>query len=174
MTYAAVLIKPDAIRDILEEMITNDLQTEADVRIIFRKYWLIQKQLVKFIYPDWINKPEFPSMTHNLLQGQSLLLIAKGGINIYTTLQKAKGKMNQGGLRLKYRTKSIEEWETLGFSGKALRNKIAENRLHSTDTLSETVMLCSLAMSSNDIEKLSKIAPSLANLIWQSKMLCQT
>jgi hypothetical protein len=173
MTYAAVLIKPDAIRDMLEEAIIHDLQIGADFRIIFRKYWFIQKQIVEFIYPDWVNKPEFPSMTYNLLQGYSLLLVTKGEADIFTNLKKVKGKMNKGGLRLKYRAKSIEEWEALGFSGEALRNKIAENRLHSTDTISETVTLCSLAMNSDEIKILSEIAPSLASLICQSRMLCQ-
>jgi nucleoside diphosphate kinase len=173
MTYAAVLIKPDAIRDILEEAIIRDLRAEANVRIIFRKYWFVQKQMVGIIYPDWISKPEFPSMTHNMLQGQSLLLIAKGESDIYTTLKRVKGKMNQGGLRLKYRTKSIEEWGSLGFSGEGLKNKIAENRIHSTDTIDETVALCSLAMSSADVKELTEIAPLLAHLIWRSRMLCR-
>lgn len=170
--YAVVLIKPDAVRDILEEMIIRDLRVGAGIRVIFRKYWHIKRHITPLIYPDWVDKLEFPAMTNNLMQGPLLFLVVERHGDVYASLRETKGKMNQGGLRLKYRTRSIEEWQALGYSGQALRDKIAENRLHTTDNLAETVSLCSLAMRSSDIEEICTVAPVLGNLIRRKRMLC--
>jgi hypothetical protein len=71
--------------------------------------------------------------------------------------------MNLGGLRLKYRTRSIEEWRRLGYDGQALRDRIAENRLHTTDGPDETALLCALALKPYEITDLeNKAAPLIA------------
>lgn len=48
--YAVILIKPDAIRDVLEEMILRDLQEEALAVPVFRKFWKITEDLARLIY----------------------------------------------------------------------------------------------------------------------------
>lgn len=169
--YAVVLIKPDATRDVLEEMILRDLQEEAFVTPIFRKFWKVTSKDASIIYPLWVSRPEFPSMVHNITQNRSLFVVVKGDFSIYRSLAQAKGKMNQGGLRLKYRTRSIEEWKVLGYSGRELQNKIAENRLHTTDNLEETVFLCNLAMNYHDIADIKLVAPSLAVAISRKRAL---
>jgi len=159
--YAVVLIKPDAIRDILEELILKDLRKDAHVIPIFRKFWKVTENLTKLMYPAWLAKQEFPSMVHNITQGNSLFVVVSGNRHIYKSLTQTKGKMNQGGLRLKYRTHSIEEWQSLGCFGRELQNKIAENRLHTTDNFDETVFLCNLALDHYDLATLELTAPSL-------------
>lgn len=160
--YAVVLIKPDAIRDVLEEMILQDLREGALVDSVFRKLLKINENLAKLIYPTWVEKPEFPSMVHNITRGNSLFVVVRGDNTIYESLRRVKGKMNQGGLRLKYRTHSIEEWQALGYVGRELRNRIAENRFHTTDDLNETISLCALVMNHQDIETIKSVAPLLA------------
>lgn len=160
--YAVVLIKPDAIRDLLDEMILRDLQEGACVIPIFRKLWKVDEPTARLIYPAWINRSEFPSMVRNITQDASLFVIVRGGNSIYEELTRVKGKMNKGGLRLKYRTHSIEEWQEMGYSGRELQNKIAENRLHTTDNLEETIDLCVLAMSYYDINTIEQVAPTLS------------
>ena len=159
--YAAVIIKPDAVRDILEEMTIQDLEDGAGVTPIFRKFWKITEDLARLIYPTWVERLEFPSMVHNITQGKSLFVVVSGDNNIYESLTRVKGKMNQGGLRLKYRTRSIEEWQVLGYQGRELQNKIAENRLHTTDDFEETIMLCTLAMNYHEVIALESIADLL-------------
>lgn len=166
--YAVVLIKPDAVRDILEEMIIQDLREAAFVEPIFRKYWRVTEGTARLIYRDWIGTLEFPSMARNITQGPSLFVVAEGDGNIYEALKRVKGKMNLGGLRLKYRTRSIEEWKALGYSGRELQNRIAENRLHTTDNFAATVYLCSLALNAADVTTLEARASHLATAIRRS------
>lgn len=165
--YAAVLVKPDAIRDGLEGKILQDLQKEACVDPVFHKFWKVTKDVVKLIYPTWVERTEFPSMNYNLIQGRSIFVIVCGNHDIYTELTRVKGKMNKNGLRLKYRAHSIEEWQAMGYSGRALQHKIAENRLHTTDNFQETVDLCSLAVNQQDLASIEKTSPMLALAIQQ-------
>ncbi|MCX6784524.1 MAG: hypothetical protein NTV81_01125 [Candidatus Komeilibacteria bacterium] len=169
--WAIILIKPDAVRDVLEEMILNDLREGTFIEIIFRKYWFVTRATACLLYADWVDKPQFPAMVHNLTSGQSLLVIAQGDADIYASLRQVKGKMNQGGLRLKYRTRSIEEWESLGYSGSELQNRIAENRLHTTDDFQDTIQVCSLALENHEIDALNLIAPRLSSSIRQRRAL---
>jgi nucleoside diphosphate kinase len=169
--YAVVLIKPDSIRDVLEEIILQNLQEEAKVIPVFRKLWKITENLAKIIYPSWVKRPEFPAMVYNITQGMSFFTVVCGDEDIYESLTRVKGKMNQGGLRLRYRTYSIEEWQSFGYSGKDLQNKIAENRLHTTDNLEETISLCSLAMNYYDLVQIELIAPSLVAAIRRKRAI---
>lgn len=163
--YAAVLIKPDAIRDALDEAILKDIKNSTSAKTIFRKLWMVSGNTVPLIYPEWITRPEFPSMIFNVTQGHSLFVIIEGSNDIYAELTRTKGKMNKDGLRLKYRTHSIEEWQALGYTEQKLQNKIAENRLHTTDDICETTLLCSLAMNHHEIASLEKKFPILVSKI---------
>ena len=169
--FAIVLIKPDAIRDVLEEMILQDLQEEARIIPVFRKFWKVTEDLAKLIYPTWIDRLQFPSMVHNITRGHSLFVVVSGDDAIYESLTRVKGKMNKGGVRLKYRTRSIEEWQAMGYAGQGLQNKIAENRLHATDDFDETVFLCTLAMDHYDLASIEPIAPLLAAAIRHKRAL---
>jgi len=171
--YAVLLIKPDAVRDVLEKMIIEDILKGQEIKPIFLKYLKLEEEIIPIIYPDWKDKPEFPSMVHNLISGISLFVILQGNSNIFTSLTKIKGKMNQGGLRLKYRTYSIEEWNLSGYSGEKLQHKIAENRLHTTDNLEETVRMCSLLMNCHEVERLNAKAPALASNIKRMFSICK-
>lgn len=169
--YAVVLIKPDAIRDVLEELILRDLREGTGITFVFRKFWRVTEKLAKLIYSAWEEKSEFPSMVHNITRDNSLFIVVRGDNTIYESLTGVKGKMNQGGLRLKYRTRSIEEWQALGYSGRELQNKIAENRLHTTDDFNETVFLCDLAMNHHDLAVIEVIAPSLTAAIRRKRAI---
>jgi len=169
--YAVVLIKPDAIRDVLEEMILRDLREEALVVPVFRKFWKVTEDLAKLIYSAWVERPKFPSMVHNITRGNSLFVVVRGDKTLYELLTRVKGKMNQGGLRLKYRTRSIEEWQALGYSGRELQNKIAENRLHAADDFDETVFLCNLAMNHQDLATIELTAPYLVAAIRRKRAI---
>ena len=79
--------------------------------------------------------------------------------------------MNKGGLRLKYRTRSIEKWQAIGFSGQELQNRVAENRLHTTDDFEETVYICNLAMDHYDLASIESTAPALAVAIYRKRSL---
>lgn len=171
-SYAVLLIKPDAVRDILEEVLIQDICLSANVEVIFRKYWKINNETARLIYPEWVERQEFTSMAYNITQGYSLFTLVSGSWNIYESLKRVKGKMNCGGIRLKYRTHSIDEWISLGYLGRDLQNKVAENRIHTTDNLSDTLFLCALALDPDDVSLLEKIAPQfILNL--HSKMSLQ-
>jgi nucleoside diphosphate kinase len=169
--YVAVLIKPDAIRDVLDEMILHEIISKTSAIPIFRKLWKITQEEARLIYPDWIENPKFPSISYNITQGYSLFVLVMGSIKIHQELIRIKGKMNKGGIRLKFRTHSIEEWKALGYHDQGLSNKIAENRLHTTDNIEETIRLSSLIMDHNDIAYIEKSHPLLAFKIHQRNAL---
>lgn len=163
--YAVVVIKPDAVRDCLELILLKEIREGAGVDVAFQKYWPFSAWQVDLIYPEWLQRPEFPAMKRNLTMGPSLFAVVCGKPGAYARLKAVKGKMNAGGLRLKYRTRSIEEWKLLGLSGEALRDKVAENRLHTSDGPDDTALLCSLAMRPQEIEEADVRFPSLARAI---------
>jgi len=169
--YAVVLIKPDAVNDILDGLILQDIQNQTGATPIFRKFWKITEESVELIYPRWIDRPEFPSMVHNLTFGESLLIVVSGEDDLYKSLRQVKGRTNVSGLRLKYRLRSNDEWKALGYSGESLRRRIGKNRLHTTDDFEETVKLCSLALTCRDLLELELTAASLVSAIRRRKAL---
>lgn len=148
---AVVLLKPDSVRDNIQRSILVDLCTGApSMKVVLKKDWLIPECMIPHMYPDWIYKREFPAMKRNLLQGFSEFYLVTGEQTIYQELIKTKGKMNKGGIRLKYRQHSIEEWIEMGYSGERLDDKIAENRIHTTDTFEECMVMCNLALARHE------------------------
>lgn len=169
--YAIVIITPDAVQDKLEEAIIRDLIKEDQNQIIWRKYWKIEKEIVKTIYPRMINKPFYSSIVRNMTLGTSLFLLVKGK-DIYNRLREIKGefrkfngKIKTSGLRFKYRTQSIKKEVVVDYKDKKLLDRIFKFRLHTTDNLKETAIICLLCMNPSEIEKLKNIAPTLYSKI---------
>ncbi len=172
MEYVAIVIKPDAVRDVLEHVILERIFTETGYTPFFLKYWQVDPVFVPAIYPDWVYKPEFPGMAYNITQGASLLCLIKDATQqLFTRVSCSKGKMNAGGIRLSYRMHSIVEWKVLGYSGWELEKKIAENRLHSTDSTAETIALCALALNPSELNALGASEPEFVAKIKNVQMI---
>lgn len=167
--YAAILIKADAVRDSLEPLILQEVQEKTGVIIVFRRYWRLQEHHIRALYPLWVDRPVFPQMVRNLLQGPSLLCLAKGE-DIHRRLTKAKGKMDRGGIRFQYRTHSKEEWEAMRLSEGQVRQKMAENRIHTTDDEEETALMLSLCLTPQEVDTLA-LEPRIHALLRRHRAL---
>ena len=164
----AVVITPDAVRDKLENNILEDLQATTSVRILWRKYWQIpNRDVVLTIYPRLLGRIFCSSLIKIMTLGPCLVLLVEGRDAFYA-LKEIKGKIrldgeqiNVTGLRLKYRHWLPEEIKNLGCQSQTALDKIFEIRLHTTDNLRETAIICSLCMNRAEIDTLEKTAPSL-------------
>lgn len=155
--YAIVILKPDSVRDGLEANMIQDLR-RAEIEVLWGKYWQVPSEAVSLIYPKEVGKSTYSSTKRALTFGPSLILLVRG-TDIYNHLTVVKGKMDKGGIRGRYCEKSKEELIEMGYSGKRLQDRLAENRLHSADDLQETIIVCSLCMTSFDKRQIREIAP---------------
>ncbi len=137
MDLAVIVIKPDSVRDILERSIVFDLMQTVDFDILLAKYHQFTEAQIRIMYPTWVNKSVFRYMVRNYLIGPSLILLVKGK-NVSQSINDLKGKMNiGGGIRHKYKRYSVEEMERLNFSDEEINIRKSENRIHSTDYITE-------------------------------------
>jgi nucleoside diphosphate kinase len=90
--FAAVLIKPDAVRDCLELMILEEIKAATGVEVAFRKFWRAEGWHAGVIYPEWLHRPEFPAMKRNLIMGPSMLVVVKAGHDIFARLKSVKAR----------------------------------------------------------------------------------
>lgn len=159
--YIVLLIKPDAIRDGLLGPILQEVKNNVNAKEIFRKNWKIPDGDINLLYQDWINRPEFPFIKANLLQGESVFILLAGDQNIFSDFTRIKGKKNKGGIRFQFRGMTTEELEAQNASKEEIQRRRAENRIHTTDNQQETVLLCRLALNESEIDSLKKTAYSL-------------
>ncbi len=155
MDLTVIVIKPDAVRDVLEGQIINDFVQKVDFEILFAKYHRFNYQQVVSMYPDWKHKEVFPDMVRNLTFGDSLILLVRGNESS-KKIAEVKGKMNiGGGLRNKYRRQTVEWMMQMGYPEHVIRQLKAENRMHSTDTTCEALEIMSLVCSNQEIMTIS-------------------
>lgn len=161
--YPVILIKPDAIRDVLDQLIISDLQRQIPaLRIIWQKFWVFSPRDLTLIYPSWTNHPMFPYMVGNLTSGPSRVVLAKGPPGTYESVAGAKGKMNiGGGIRSKYRIHDIHALQCAGLSESELNCFRAENRMHSTDALHESATLIRVCGRKSEMEEIAIVAPEV-------------
>ncbi|OGZ04389.1 MAG: hypothetical protein A2430_01735 [Candidatus Liptonbacteria bacterium RIFOXYC1_FULL_36_8] len=157
--YGVVIIKPDSVRDGLEGSIVQDL-VNAGVVTVLGKYWTIKPEMVPVIYPKEVTKITYSSTLKAITSGPLFILIVKSP-NVYEFLAKTKGKMDKGGIRHKYCWKSKQELINEGYAGQELQDKLAENRLHTSDTIEETLAVLSICLSTRETEELRDLAPDL-------------
>lgn len=169
--YAGLVVKPDAIRDSLDPLLLEEVRRTTGCLVAYRKMFRFYPKDAEILYPEWIGRPAFPYMVRNLTAGPSMVFVLKGPCGLRTVLRAVKGKMNLGGLRLKYRTRSIEEWRALGLSEDQVQLRAAENRIHTTDSLEELKMLCGITLTRLEIEDMHQRHPEAGSILSQNKDL---
>lgn len=156
MDLTVIVIKPDAVRDVLESMIIRDFREKVDFKILFAKYHQFTYSQVVSLYPDWVDKREFPYMAKNLTMDKSLVLLVEGE-DSSKRIAAVKGKMNiGGGLRNKYRKNSVEQMMDMGYTEHQINELKAENRIHSTDTDYEALEVINIICSNHELITVSK------------------
>lgn len=160
--YGIAIIKPDSVRDGLESKIIQDL-ADAGLEIVWTKYWQIQPAMVPLIYPKEVGKPTYSSTVKAIAFGPSVVVLVKepSHVDIWTHLKKVKGKMNTDGIRHKYCDKTKAQLVLMGYEGERLQDKLAENRLHTADSLEEVSIILSLCLLKSERRQLEMIAPDL-------------
>ncbi len=156
---ALAIIKPDAIRDVLDGPIIRDLET-VGFNVIWRKICLIPQEAVPLIYPEKTGRVYFSSIVRSLTLGPAMVLLVQGE-SIYSRAMEVKGKTDLGGIRHKYVTWSRKQLAATGYTEEAFADKIAENRLHISDSIDDTARECALFMSTPEIAELETIAPEV-------------
>lgn len=161
MDAVAVLLTADSVRDQVEGIILSELVAVLDSAVLLRRYLRIEKGKVKDIYPKLVDKPLFSALVHNLTSGLCLFAVIQGEY-LFPRIKEVKGffRIKEGrivrtGLRQKYCGLSVRELQTLGYHSKQLFYRSFEFRLHTTDTQEETLLLCKLILSVEDLTNLT-------------------
>lgn len=167
--YAGIVITPDSIRDGLDSAIISDLFAVVPAEVLWKQSWLPTKEAILQLYPKLHGKISFASVLRTMLLGESIVIIACG-YNLYGQLKEVKGRIvfkdNQvvvTGLRYKYRSWREEDLVRLGPKSQAILDLIFEYRLHTTDSLRDTAILCLLCMDEVGLSNLCMLAPPLYN-----------
>jgi|GEM_PF-5552473 len=134
MQYGLVILKPDSIRDSLENDIIRCLE-EGGLEIVWKEYWQIRPEIVQRIYIKEAADPIYSSRVRAISFGPSMVVIVKNPINtdIWEVLRQLKGRMDTDGIRKKFCSYSKSELILMGYDGQSLEDKLAENRLHTPD-----------------------------------------
>lgn len=149
--YAIILIKPVALKYGLDELLLQNIRNSTSAEPVFRKLWWPSKEQAARVYPELSGTPEFSMAVRSIVRGHSLFVIVQGSTSLYSDLTTAKGPIKgKSGLRYKYRTCPS------GSTG---------DLLHTTDTVNETVHLCSMAMKYYELNSLEERHSVLASRI---------
>lgn len=163
--YCAIILKPDTHKDVLAEMIIQDLETNG-LTAIFRKDKVLSNSEAEDIYLEHYGRPHYDASiksvkgNNNDLFVTILILKSKNGDAI-TNANKIKGISDVGGIRYKYRRFSKKDFEDMGYSGEELMTKLGENRLHVPDNDIRSLELIDRLLSNTEKEDIKEREPEL-------------
>lgn len=172
-SYSVAIIKPDAYRDFLEQVILDDFE-KAGLSVVFRKEMKLNEQAAKQVYLEHETAKLYPFMVQSLLledkdheQLPCMLVILRGQVegqnSVLTQSQRIKGRADKEGIRAKYRMYYWHELEKMGYTGNELDTKLAQNRLHIPDDYQRTAEILGVLMTESDINRLAETAPDFAD-----------
>lgn len=170
--YSITMIKPDAHRDYLSQMIIADLE-EAGLCVVYRKEMRLEPHEAESTYEEHRDSINYPYMVESLLlkdgygeQYPCMLLVLKTeSDNALELNQKVKGQADKSGIRAKYRMYFWHELEEMGYHGEDLSLILARNRLHVPDDHDMMVEILGLLLTEKDIEKIAEREGELADII---------
>lgn len=145
MCYGLVILKPDTVRDSLEDDIIRCLE-EGGLEIVWRAYWQIRPETAQIIYPKKVMDPTYSSIARAISFGPAMVIVVRHSTNtdIWELLRQLKGRMDTGGIRNRFRHYSRAELILMGYEGQSLQDKLAENRLHTPDDAEEAAAVLAL------------------------------
>lgn len=160
MQYAAVLLKPDAVRDRLESHIEQELRN-AGCEILLRKYWNVQTKHIQIVHPDLsMDDLCLPYIQRNYSSFPSLVLLVQydGTEEIHEYLRKLKGDPEKPeSIRYRYRISTNEWGETNLPSSDCVDRRTVENRIHAPDNLQETIAVLRCCLTLGEMRSLPQI-----------------
>ena len=171
--YAIAIIKPDAFRDYLSEMIISDFE-KAGLSVIFRKEMILNEPKAKAIYSEHQISKSYHFGIKSLLLEDNLgnrlpcmLLILQSNTenNALQEAQKAKGRTDKDGIRAKYRKYFWYELEKMGYSGDELKLMLSRNRLHVPTNYEAIARVLTTLLTEKDIESITSRAPEFGSWI---------
>ncbi|MFH1129644.1 MAG: nucleoside-diphosphate kinase [Patescibacteria group bacterium] len=154
--YCSLIITPDAVCRGQSENILKDILDITSARIVWRAYCRVQETAVCLLYPHKIYKPYFRSLVKCYVAGESLIVLLAGRKGLAQTVKELKGRfyvnkngsLDVSGLRLKYGA-SITNRQTQDGG-----EEILEFRIHCSDNVDETALICALFMNDLDYSSL--------------------
>lgn len=174
--YSMVIIKPDAYRDVLSQMIVSDLE-EAGLSVVFRKEMKLETHEAEFSYDEHRDSKNYPFMVESLMlkdkngdQYPCMLLVLKSEHDDALGLtQKAKGRADRDGIRAKYRLHFWHELEEIGYHGDELSSMLARNRLHVPDDHQRMTEILGVLLTERDVDEISQREGQLGDVVREYK-----
>jgi nucleoside diphosphate kinase len=165
-SYAVAIIKPDAHRDVLAEMITRDFE-EGGLSVVFRKDIVLSQTQAGEVYIKEPDQSKFHRAAKSLLGTDRdkfstlVILKAKNGGEGVSIARDIKGKIGRGGIRDKYNLHTKDELEKMGLTGEELGSELSRNRLHVPDTDKEMLEIIDMFLIENERMELKDREPEL-------------
>lgn len=178
--YSAVIIKPDAIRDSLSEMIIGDLE-QAGLSVVYRRELILKREVAEQLYAKHLatelGQERYPYAVESLLLEDVLgnqypcvfLILKSKEPNALTLTQEAKGRADKSGIRAKYRIFFWYELEHMGITGDELKIRLSQNRLHIPDSYEGVKNTIKTLVNKKDISYIEENNLDLARVI---KSIC--
>jgi len=170
--YSVTIIKPDAYRDFLSQMVVSDLE-DAGLSVVYRKEMKLERHQAESTYEEHRDEKNFPYMVESLLlkdgngvQYPCMLLVFKSDSdNALELNQQAKGRADKDGIRAKYRLHFWYELEEMGYEGDELSSILARNRLHVPDDHQRITEILGVLLTERDIEEISQRENELGQVV---------
>lgn len=132
--YTVMIIKPDAMKDILSNMIIVDIESEG-FEVIARKELKLTRRQAEFLYSDHINYENYEYAVNSLLQDENehsstILVLRCPEGKALKNAQSAKGRADKEGIRAKYRKYLWYELMEQEMGSGELKMLLSKNRVH--------------------------------------------
>lgn len=163
--YCTLILKPDTHKDVLVEMIIQDLKDNG-LFTIFSKDKMLSFDEAKNIYLEHLGHIHYEASVKSLMGDNKnrfitmLILKSKNG-DALKNANRIKGLSDIGGIRFKYRRFSKKELEDMGYVGEDLLIKLAENRLHVPDSDTRSFKLIEILLSNSEKNDIKDNEPEL-------------
>jgi len=164
--YTVVVIKPDAHKDVLVEMILDDL-TSGGLEIVLRKDLILSQEQAEMIYESEAKKEIHDYAVKSLLPGEKELPVTLAivrsaeGTSAIAIAREIKGKSGQSGVRSKYQLSNEKELKEEYELDDEVKTALAKNRLHVPDTDSEAMEIMNALITHREKEDIRDREPEL-------------
>ena len=173
--YSVVIIKPDAHKDMLVEMILDDFKNNG-LNIVFHKDLVLSREQAETIYKGESGKETYEHAIKSIMPTEGSINVtmaiikSKNEVSALNIAHEVRGKSGKSGVRSKYQVYTKDELRKKNISENEILSNLAKNRLHVPDTDREAMELIDLLTTPAEKDDIKEREPQLyKELLRESK-----
>lgn len=169
VSYTILVIKPDAMKDLLCLSILNDFEN-AGFRIVLRKVIQFSKEAAEFIYRDHALLDNFVYAVASLLEDDGernsmIFVLSHHRQDALAEAQVVKGRADRAGVRARYRRYIWFYLKNTNLSDQEQKVLLSKNRVHVPDTNQHAAEIINRMFSWVEIQDLCAREPTAGNFL---------